>query len=69
MKKWTYTVTIEVADNWIADGFDGKDCLQDIEEYLSSSLLPYADDHERIVKCKLKSAPAPEIIEAIQNGD
>jgi len=47
MKKWKISLTVEVSENWIEDGFDLNH--PEREEQLKdaiTSMLPYAHEHE-----------------------
>jgi hypothetical protein len=68
MKHWEIKVKMSVADSWIADGFDVKDRLEQIEEHIQG-LLPYAYGHEVVVKVTIIKQPDAKIIEELQNGE
>ena len=68
MQKFSFTVTMNVADSWVADGFQIKDRTEQIEE-LIQGLLPYAYGHECIVKVKVTGSPSDSTILSLQNGD
>lgn len=68
MKHWKLEIKLSVADSWVADGFDAKERIEEIEDTIKG-LLPYAYGHEVIVKARLVSIPDPKQIAALQNGD
>lgn len=55
----TYTLTVSVSDNWIADGFDFQ---EGYIEWLRENLIPYAYEDEVVVKVT-KRPPQQEILE------
>lgn len=61
MKKWKITLILEVSNNWIKDGFDASERLEQIEE-LVSTLLPSAYEEEFKVKAKVTTAPDPKVL-------
>jgi len=65
MKTWKIEVTLKVADNWVEDGFDASERLQQIEQSFAD-LLPYAYDEEVVVKAKVTSAPERKVIRELQ---
>ncbi len=68
MQTFSFNVKMKVADSWVADGFQIKDRIEQIEE-LIAGLLPYAYGHECIVTVKVTGSPSDAIIEALQNGE
>lgn len=64
MTKWT--ISVEVTDNWIADGFslNSPEAQRVIAEKIKE-LLPYAYPQEMIVKV-ISSPTAREIKEAVK---
>lgn len=64
MKTYKWTVEFEVADCWVADGFDLND--DDAKEMLLSS-LPFAYGEE--VRAKVVQAPDPAEIRREQGYD
>ncbi len=67
MKQWKFNATVSVADSWIADGFDVKERIKEIEELLTN-MLPYAREHEIKVKVEITSAPDESIISGLMSG-
>ena len=69
MKTYKLQIEINVAENWIADGFnpETKEWREDIEEAIVS-LLPYADEHEFIVKVTKVTPPTFTIQEREDMG-
>ena len=66
MKKFVVKVEMQVADSWIADGFDlSKKGLEILEELIAKR-LPYAYGNEFKVKCSVISQPDKEIIKKLQ---
>jgi len=53
MKIWKLQINIAVSQNWIDDGFDLKDRIEEIEEKLRD-MLPYAYENEMEIKIKIK---------------
>lgn len=68
MKNWNININLKVADSWVADGFDAKERLEQIEELLTQ-LLPYAHDHEFIIKASVRSTPSVKVIHELQSGE
>lgn len=68
MQTFSFNVKMEVADSWVADGFQIKDRIEDIQD-LIAGLLPYAYGHECIVTVKVKGGPSDATIKSLQNGD
>lgn len=68
MKNWKIEGSISIADSWVADGFNLKQRIEEMEELLQS-MLPYAEGNEIIVKIKITAAPAQVLIDALQNGE
>ena len=60
MQKWT--VEIEVADTWVADGFELD--AERLHNVIMSGMLGYAYDNE--VKVKIIGKPEPKVIREIQ---
>ena len=58
MFKWT--VEVEVSENWVADGFD----LSNRIEELGETLLPFSVDGE--VAVHIRKAPDPDAIRKAQ---
>ncbi len=65
MKKliWKLEVVIEVAEEWVADGYEPH--AERVERELKQS-LPYAYGHELSVKAKVLTAPKKEVIQELQ---
>ncbi len=68
MQKFSFNVKMQVSDSWVADGFEIKARIEQIEE-LITGLLPYAYGHECIVKVTVTGSPSPKTILSLQNGD
>jgi hypothetical protein len=68
MQNFSFKVKMQVADSWVADGFQIKDRIEQIEE-LIQGLLPYAYEHECIVKVTVTGSPSDATIEALQTGE
>lgn len=66
-KTWKLSVTLEVADTWVADGFNASDRVDEIAQRLAD-MLPYATPDEVKVKVEVTAAPTPEIIRHLQDG-
>lgn len=66
--KWKMQIELEVSENWVEDGFNMSDewRIEKLKEHFTSDQLPYAYDHEVIVKVKIISAPAKDKILEIQ---
>jgi hypothetical protein len=67
MQVFKFIVIMKVADSWIADGFQVKDRIDQIEEKIAE-LLPYAYGHEVKVSVSLITHPSENIINSLQNG-
>ena len=67
MRTWELNVKISVADSWVADGFNLKERMDEVEEALTR-MLPFAYGHELEIKLKILSAPTPQVIAALQDG-
>jgi hypothetical protein len=65
MKNWTIKINLSVSENWIADGFDAKERIGQIEELLTN-LLPYATENELKIKATIQAAPDKEDILRLQ---
>lgn len=61
MKTWIFK--LEVADSWVADGFD---CTEEHLEEIAGRILPYAYSHE--VKLSVVKAPDAQVIRDLQSG-
>lgn len=68
MRNFIIKVKIRVSDSWIADGFDIKDRVDQLEEELAAELLPYATRSEIQVKINILSQPDEHIIKGLQDG-
>lgn len=67
MQTWELKVTLKVADTWVADGFDAKERITQIEEALHQ-LLPYAHHSELRVKAEIFIMPTTNTIKGLQDG-
>lgn len=68
MQTFSFNVKMQVADSWVADGFQVKDRIDQIQE-LIAELLPYAYGHECKVTVKVTGSPSDATITALQNGE
>lgn len=68
MKTWKIKATISVADSWVADGFDLKDRIKDIEEFIHT-MLPHAYEHEVKATIQVVATPVQDDLYALVNGD
>lgn len=68
MQTFSFTVKMKVADSWVADGFQVKDRIEQIQDKISE-LLPYAYGYECKVTVKITGSPSDATIEALQNGE
>jgi len=48
MKTYKWTIEIQVADTWVADGFDLSN--ENLQERILEKMLPYAHEHERSMR-------------------
>ena len=69
MQKWKIEITIEVADLWVADGFNMGERIAGLQSELAGDLLPFARPDEVKVKCKLLSAPSWDTLCKLQKGE
>jgi len=68
MKTWKIEITMQVADSWVADGFDLKERTKEIGDAFSA-MLPYAYENEVKVNIVFKSAPTGEALYELQTGE
>lgn len=68
MKTWKLSITVKVADSWVADGFNLSERIEEIEEQIAN-ILPFAYGHEVEIKAKITFSPKATTIEALQNGE
>ncbi len=63
MKKFKVLLTVEVSDNWIADGFNlaEPERLEQLKEAVEN-MLPYAYEHELKVVATVQSQPNIEVL-------
>jgi hypothetical protein len=66
MLKWTIKIDLSVSENWVEDGFDASERVEQIEELLMNDLLPFAHEGEFKVKAKITKAPTQEKIRKLQ---
>jgi hypothetical protein len=57
MEKWKLQIDVEVADSWVADGFNLSERLDEVQEAIKN-MLPQAYDHEMAVKVKILGQPS-----------
>lgn len=67
MQTWELKIKVSVADSWIADGFNMKERLEDLQDQVKS-MLPYAYGHEVKVKATILTHPNYEVINQLQDG-
>lgn len=67
MRTWTAKLTVSVADSWVADGFDLKNRIEEMQEMLSA-MLPHAYEHELQIKIEIQSSPSEKVIDGLQDG-
>lgn len=67
MEKWKLRIDVEVADSWIADGFNLSERLNEVQEAIKN-MLPQAYDHEMAVKVKVLEEPGKDNIEGLISG-
>jgi hypothetical protein len=68
MQTFSFNVKMQVADSWVADGFQVKDRVEQIQD-LIAGLLPYAYGYECVVKVVVTGSPSDKTIEQLQNGE
>lgn len=63
MYKWTARVNVEIADLWVADGFDlTPERAEEIFTDAIDAVLTTAHGHERKVSVSITRAPDPKAI-------
>jgi hypothetical protein len=65
MKTWKIEINLKVSDNWIEDGFDASERIEEIAEMMQQ-LLPHAYGHEVQANVKIVKAPSKEVINKLQ---
>ena len=64
--KWKLEVELDIAECWVADGFDPGNGEWSIADVIQEAILQYAHDDEKVVKATIKKAPPVAAIRKAQ---